>query len=389
MNGMSTKANLNILSLGSYDCLIGMDWLDQYHAILDCRNKAFTCLDEEGNQRVFQGIPRVVTVREISAMQLKKCYRKGCQLFATHVGETPKDKVSSIEDHGVLKEFEDVFQEVPGLPPKRDIDFSLNLMPGVAPVSKAPYKMSAPELKKLQLQLEGLLKKGYICPSVLPWGSLVLFVKKKDGTLRWCIDFRQLNKVTVKNKYPLLRIDDLFDQLKGAKIFSKIDLRSGYHQVIIKYEDINKIVFRTRYGHYEFTVVPFGLSNAPIVFMSLMNGVFKDHLDKFVTVFLDDILVYSRTEEEHEKHLRMVLQVLREHQLYAKLRKCSFYQEQIHYLGHIISKDGIVVDPEKIEDIREWPTPRNVMQVRSFMGLAGYYRRFIAGFSKINHPITS
>jgi hypothetical protein len=199
----------------------------------------------------------------------------------------------------------------------------------------------------------------------------------------------QLNKVTVKNKYPLPRIDDLFDQLKDARIFSKIDLRSGYHQVRIKDEYINKTSFRTRYGHYEFTVVPFGLSNAPVVFMCLMNGVFREYLDKFVIVFLDDILVYSKTEEEHEHHLRMVLQVLREHQLYAKLSKCSFYQNQIHYLGHIISKEGIAVDPEKIEAIRGWPTPKNVTKVRSFMGLAGYYRRFIAGFSRISHPITS
>jgi hypothetical protein len=264
-----------------------------------------------------------------------------------------KDKVSSIEDHEVLKEFEDVFQEVLGLPPKRDIDFSVNLMPGAAPVSKAPYRMSALELKQLQLQLEELMKKGYIHPSVSPWDALVLFVKKKDGTLRLCIDFRQLNKVTMKNRYPLPRIDDLFDQLKDAKIFSKIDLRSGYHQVRIKDEDINKTAFRTRYGHYEFTVVLFGLSNAPFVFMSLVNEVFRDYLDKFVIVFLDGILVYSRTEEEHEQHLRMVLQVLRDHQLYVKLSKCLFYQEQIHYLGHIISKDGIAADPENIESIRE------------------------------------
>jgi hypothetical protein len=186
-----------------------------------------------------------------------------------------------------------------------------------------------------------------------PWGAPVLFIKKKDRMLRLCIDFRKLNKLTVKNKYPLPRIDDLFNQLKDAKIFSKIDLRLGYHQVRIIDEDINKTAFRTSYRHYEFTVVPFGLSNAPIIFMSLMNGVFRDYLDKFVIVFLDDILVYSRTEEEHKQHLRMVLQVPREHQLYAKLSKCSFYQERIHYLGHIISKDGIVVDPEKIESIRE------------------------------------
>jgi hypothetical protein len=158
-----------------------------------------------------------------------------------------------------------------------------------------------------------------------PWGAPVLFMKK-DGMLRLCIDFRQLNKVTVKNKYPLPRIDNLFDQLKGAKIFLKIDLRSRYHQVRIKDEDISKTIFKIRYGHYEFTVVPFGLSNTPAIFMCLMNGVFRNYLDKFVIVFLYDILVYSNSEEEHEKHLRMVLQVLREHQLYAKLRKCSFYQ---------------------------------------------------------------
>jgi hypothetical protein len=222
-----------------------------------------------------------------------------------------------------------------------------------------------------------------------PWGAPVLFVKKKDGTLILCIDFKQLNKVTVKNKYPLPRIDDLFDQLKGSRIFSKIDLRSRYHRVRIKDEDIKNTSFKTRYGHYEFIVVSFGLLNAPIVFMCLMNGVFQEYLDKFVIVFLDDIPVYSKSKKEHEHHLRMVLQVLREHQLYAKLSKCSFYQNQIHYLGHIISKEGIAVDPENIEAIRGWPTPKNVTEVRSFMGLVGSYRRFIVGFSRIVDPINS
>ena len=202
-----------------------------------------------------------MVVREILAMQLKKFYRKGCQLIVACVEEASKDEVSRIGDHEVLIEFKDIFQEVPGLPPKRDIDFSINLMPGAALVSKAPYRMSTPEMKELQLQLEEILKKGYILPSVSPWGALVLFVKKKDGTLRLCIDFRQLNKVTVKNKYPLPRIDNLFDQLKGVRILLKIDLRLGYHQVRIKDEDISKTAFRTRYGHYEFTMVPFGLSN--------------------------------------------------------------------------------------------------------------------------------
>jgi hypothetical protein len=251
---------------------------------------------------------------------------KCCQICEAHMEEEPKDEVPNMEDHSVLKDFEDVFKEILGLPPKRDIYFSINLIPGVALVSMTPYRMSTTELKELQMQLKYLLNKGHIRPSVSPWGTLVLFVKKKDGTLRLCIDFKQLEKVTIKNKYPFPRINDLFDQLKDARIFSKIDLRSGYHQVRIRDEYINKTTFRTRYGHYEFIVVPFGLSNAPIVFMCLMNGVFWEYLEKFVIVFLDDILVYSNSEEEHKNHLRMVLQVLREHQLYAKLSKFSFYQ---------------------------------------------------------------
>jgi hypothetical protein len=310
---VNTRADLNILPLGSYDCLIGMDWLDQHHSILDCHNKAFTSLDEEGNLRNVHKILRAVTMKEISALHLKKCYIKGCQIFAAHMEETPKDKVPNLEDHAVLENFEDVFKEVPGLPPKRDIDFSITLVPGAAIVSKNPYIMSTPELKELQMQLEELMKKGYIHPSVSPWGAPVLFVKNKYETLRLCIDFRQLNKVTVNNKYPLPRIDDLFDQLKNAKIISKIDLRYDYHQVRIKEEDIRKATFRTRYGHYEFTMVPFGLSNALVVFMCLMNDIFREYLDKLVIVFLDDILVYSKLEEEHEHHLRMVLKVLREH----------------------------------------------------------------------------
>jgi hypothetical protein len=205
-------------------------------------------------------------------------------------------------------------------------------------MSKTPYRMSTLELNELQMKLDELLKKGYIRPNVSHWGAPILFVKNKDGTLRLYIEFQRLNKYTIKNKYPLPRIDDLFDQLIGENKFSKIDLRAGYHQVRIKKEDIHKTNFRTRYGHYEFVVVPFRLTNAPIVFMCLMNGIFRNYLDKFVIVFLDDILIYSKYEEDHENQLRMVLKVLREHQLYAKLSKCSFYQKQIHYLGHIISE---------------------------------------------------
>ena len=214
-----------------------------------------------------------------------------------------------MEDFAVLHEFRDMFvDEIPELPPRREIDFSIDLLPGYAPISKVPYRMSLLELTKLKIQLQELLDKEYIRPSVSPWGASILFIKNKDKTLRLCIDYKKLNKITIKNKYPLPRINDLFDQVGGAQIFSKLDLRSGYHQVRIKEKDIRKTTFRTRYGHYEFVVIPFGLTNAPTTFMCLMNNIFSQYLDKFMVVFIDDILVYSKTKEEHDEHLRIVLQ---------------------------------------------------------------------------------
>ena len=201
--------------------------------------------------------------------------------------------------------------------------------------------MAPVELKELKLQLQELLEKRFIRPSVSPWGAPVLFDKKKDGTLRFCIDYRQLNKLTIKNKYPLPRIDDLFDQLKGASIFLKIELRSGYHQLRIKDVDVHKTEFRTRYGHYEFLVMPFGLTNAPAAFMDLMNRVFRPYVDQFVVMFIDDILVYSKDRENHDTHLRVVLETLIKEQLYAKLSKCEFWLNEVSFLGYIVSKEGI------------------------------------------------
>ena len=206
--------------------------------------------------------------------------------------------------------------------------------------------------------------------------------------MRLCIDYRELNRVTVRNKYPLPRIEDLFDQLQGAQVFSKIDLRSSYHQLKIKTADVPKTAFRTRYGHYEFLVMPFGLTNAPAAFMDLMNRVFKPFLDKFVVVFIDDILIYSKSVEEHENHLRLVLQLLQERKLYAKLKKCEFWLDSVAFLGHVVSKDGIAVDPKKVEAVVEWNRPNSVTEVRSFLGLAGYYRRFVEGFSHLAMPLT-
>ena len=249
--------------------------------------------------------------------------------------------------------------------------------------------MAPAELKELKAKFEELLSKGFIRPSTSPWGAPVLFLKKKDGSLRLCIDYRQLNRATIRNQYPLPRIDELFDQLHGSQVYSKIDLRSGYHQLRVRENDVSKTAFRTRYGHYEFLVMPFGLTNAPAAFMDLMNRVFSPYLDKFVIVFIDDILVYSGSPEEHVEHLRTVLQILRERQLYAKFSKCQFWFDKVDFLGHVISAKGISVDPQKIEAIVNWKPPTNVSEVRSFLGLAGYYRKFVDGFSKIATPLTN
>lgn len=249
--------------------------------------------------------------------------------------------------------------------------------------------MAPAELKDLKTQLEELLDKGFIRPSVSPWGAPIVFVKKKDGSMRLCIDYRMLHQVTVKNKYPLPRVDDLFDQLQGASVFSKIDLKTGYHQLRIKDSDVSKTAFKSRYGHYEFLVMPFGLTNAPAAFMNMMNHVFRSFLDKFVIVFVDDILVYSKDKTQHKEHLRLVLATLRQNHLYAKLSKCEFWLHTIHFLGHVITKEGVAVDPEKVATVEKWSTPRTVIEIRSFLGLAGYYRRFICDFSRIALPLTS
>ncbi|GKA28042.1 putative nucleotidyltransferase, ribonuclease H, partial [Tanacetum coccineum] len=236
--------------------------------------------------------------------------------------------------------------------------FRIDLVPGATPVAKSPYRLAPSEMQELSGQLQELQDKGFIRPSHSPWGAPVLFVKKKDGSFRMCIDYRELNKLTVKNRYPLPRIDDLFDQLQGSCYFSKIDLRSGYHQLRVHEDDIPKTAFRTRYGHFEFTVMPFGLTNAPAVFMDLMNRVCKPYLDKFVIVFIDDILIYSKTKEDHEVHLRLVLELLRKEKLYAKFSKCEFWL-QVHFLGHVVNQSGIHVDPSKIEAIAKPLTSLN------------------------------
>ncbi|GJR50118.1 putative reverse transcriptase domain-containing protein [Tanacetum coccineum] len=322
-----------------------MDWLASHRATIDCYARTVIFGNVRQPEFVYHGSSPLKSVKLISAMKARTLISHGCQGFLASVMDTSLES-PNIENLSVVREFADVFpDELPGLPPAREIEFGIELIPGAEPISKAPYRMAPVELKELKEQLQEMLENGFIRPSVSPWGAPVLFVKKKDGSMRLCIDYRELNRITIRNRYPLPRIDDLFDQLQGAKYFSKIDLRSGYHQLRVREQDISKTAFRTRYGHYEFLVMPFGLTNAPAVFMDLMNRIFHEYLDKFVIVFIDDILVYSKSEEEHERHLRIVLEILRQKKLYAKFLKCEFWLQQVAFLGHIVSADGIIMDP--------------------------------------------
>ncbi|KAF5756264.1 putative nucleotidyltransferase, Ribonuclease H [Helianthus annuus] len=372
--GQTFSIDLIPIVLGSFDVVIGMDWLSQHHAEILCKEKVIRIPRSSQEPLEVQGDKSGAVVGIISFLKAQKCLRKGhTAILALVTDASAKEK--KLEDIPVVRDFPQVFPEdLPGLPPHRQVEFQIELAPT--------------ELEELSKQLQELLEKGFIRPSSSPWGAPVLFVKKKDGTFRMCIDYRELNKVTVKNRYPLPRIDDLFDQLQGSCYYSKIDLRSGYHQLRVRDEDVSKTAFRTRYGHYEFLVMPFGLTNAPAVFMDLMNRVCKPYLDKFVIVFIDDILIYSKSQEEHEQHLRLILELLRKEQLYAKFSKCDFWLREVHFLGHVVNKDGIHVDPSKVDSISNWPAPRTPTEIRQFLGLAGYYRRFIKDFSKIAQPLT-
>ncbi|KAD4889453.1 hypothetical protein E3N88_21526 [Mikania micrantha] len=377
------------IELGSFDVVVGMDWLSINQAEVICQTKMIRIPLPEGNTLIVQGEQAGRKLGIISCMQTQKCLRKGCPAFLAYVINNSSSQ-ERIEDIPVVKDFPEVFPDnISGLPPVRQVEFRIDLIPGAAPVAKAPYRLAPSEMQELSGQLQELLDKGFIRPSFSPWGAPVLFVKKKDGSFRMCIDYRELNKLTIKNRYPLPRIDDLFDQLQGATYFSKIDLRSGYHQLRVHEDDVPKTAFRTRYGHYEFLVMPFGLTNAPAVFMDLMNRVCRPYLDKFVIVFIDDVLIYSRSQQEHAQHLKLILELLAREKLYAKFSKCEFWLREVQFLGHVVNQDGIQVDPSKIKAVEQWETPRTPTEIRQFLGLAGYYRRFIKNFSKIALPLTT
>jgi hypothetical protein len=380
-----------VADIEKYDVILGRPWLNAENPTFDWPNSVVTIMKGRRtyNLRPTQEPPRIET---LSALQFKRQLQPHDQVFLLHL--THENLEEQHEDfspdvHKIIQDYADVFpKKLPRkLPPRRNVDHEIELEPGHAPPSRPTYRLSPLEMDELKKQLEELLEQGFIRPSVSPYGAPILFVRKKDGSLRMCVDYRALNKITIKNKYPLPRIDELLDRLHGAKFFSKLDLMSGYHQVRIKDQDVFKTAFRTRYGHYEFRVLPFGLTNAPATFMRLMNDIFRPLLDKYVIIYLDDILIYSKTKEEHESHLKTVLDILRRHQLYAKLSKCDLFKTSVEFLGHVLSSDGIRPDPRKVDAVSSWPKPTSITELRSFLGLANFYRKFMKDYAKLAAPL--
>nr|XP_027186707.1 uncharacterized protein LOC113784647 [Cicer arietinum] len=412
--GRGFRVDLVCLPLGLVDVILGMNWLSANRVRVDFFSKTIEFMESGEMDKP----------SNISANQVKVLLREDAQLYMILTSLEFEEKVV-IRDVPIVCEFPEVFPEVfpedvTSIPSEREIEFSIDLVPGTGPISMAPYRMSLLELSELKKQLEELLDKQFIRPSVSPVGFPEVFPEDvtsipSEREIEFSIDLvpgtgpismapyrmsllelselkkqleELLDKQFIRPSVSPVGINDLMDQLRGSCVFSKIDLRSGYHQIRVKSSDIPKTAFRTRYGHYEYLVMPFGVTNAPAVFMDYMNRIFHRYLESFVVVFIDDILVYTKTKEEHGEHLRIGLQTLNGKQLFAKLSKCEFWLEEVSFLGHVISKSGIVVDPAQVERVLEWKTLKSVTEIRSFLGLAGYYRRFIEGFSKLALPLT-
>lgn len=385
-----------VFPIAGYDAILGKPWLYRHNPDINWREQIVEIHFDNNSVVLRKDSLSPLTppmLEDPSAVLLNaRQARKSKEIFAVTVVSEDKNPTTVVYPEPIQKlieSFKSVFpEELTELPPERAIEHTIETVEG-NPVVKPTYRMSPKELSELKRQIDSLLSQGFIQASSSPWAAPALFARKKDGTLRLCTDYRGLNSVTIKNRYPIPRIDEILDSLQGSEIFSKIDLRQGYYQIRIRESDVPKTAFRTHFGHFEYRVMPFGLSNAPATFMQLMHSIFHDLLNKYVTIYLDDILIFSKSLNDHYNHLHEVLKRLKENRLYAKMSKCHFCVDQIEFLGHVISKDGISVDPQKVRAITEIKRPTKLSELQSFLGLVGYYRRFIANFSSIAQPLTN
>ena len=413
VDGFRDQATFVITTLPHTDAILGKPWLTKHNPHIDW-NKHTITMSNGTTIQADTTTQRDSELHLLSAEQMNRLLRKKNQLDTIYVccvkasTDPDSNEVSTTNDkestdplqqahddiqqltsdqdaawtsslRHILHHFVDIIKPPTSLPPTRQWDHSIELVPDAKPPKQRCYRMSPAETADLKKQLNQMLDNGWIRPSTSPFGAPVLMVKKKDGTNRACIDYRQLNSLTKKNVYPIPRIDEMLDNLQGAKIFTSMDLYKGYHQCRLNSTDgsIERSAFKTRWGLFEYLVLPFGLCNAPATFMAMMNDVLRPYLDKFVLCFLDDILIYSKSRAEHLHHLQMVLSTLLQYHLHLQLKKCSFGKDSVLFLGHIVSQAGISVDPAKIEAVQKWPTPTNLKEIRAFLGFANYYRRFV------------
>ncbi|KAJ3702738.1 hypothetical protein LUZ61_006443 [Rhynchospora tenuis] len=401
LQGHQFEGAFRVLEVQGYDVILGMDWIAKVGlVVIDCV-KGLVQLKQGDNTISLQVQGEVAEVKLcdgevcISTEQKKGSDIIFAQLFVTQLGQVDttisfSSQLTKLapELQQVVAAYSTVFTDPTTLPPIRSTDHQIPLLHDTVPINIRPYRFSHFQKLEIEKIVEELLQTGYIRPSTSPFASPILLVKKKDQSWRLCVDYRKLNDLTIKNKFPIPIIDDLLDELHGAKYFSKIDLKSGYHQIRMCESDIHKTAFRTHMGHYEFTVMPFGLTNAPATFQALMNTIFQPHLRKFILVFFDDILVYSKTLADHVQHLSVTLQLLLDNRLFAKLSKCDIGTQKVEYLGHFITAEGVSTDPSKVEAMTSWPTPQNIRQLRGFLGLTGYYRKFVKNYGMMSRPLT-
>ncbi|KAH9753704.1 hypothetical protein KPL71_015173 [Citrus sinensis] len=331
------------------------------------------------------------SIQTASLTEITKELRQGQSGFAIcfHVNVEDSLNTTTPDMQDLLKEYNTLFQKPTKLPPRREIDHNITLKEGTEPVNVRPYRYAYFQKAEIKKQVQEMLNSGLIRPSTSPFSSPVLLVKKKDGSWRFCTDYRSLNNATVKDRFPIPTVDDMLDELHGAAYFTKLDLRAGYHQVRVNPADIHKTAFRTYNGHYEYLVMPFGLCNAPSTFQAIMNSIFRPYLRKFILVFFDDILIYSPSWCSHLTHVKQAMEVLKQHQFFLKASKCTFGQQELEYLGHIITSQGVKVDETKIAAMVSWPQPKNISELRGFLGLTGYYRKFVQGYGVLARPLTN